>query len=142
MQIEHSSNFLMQIRFTSNSLKSLKTNHFKHKSICTFLSIISKINYSNILQIEREFENKPKIVSLIPIFGISISMRAFLLKYNENHILVGYSRSYIFSRNWNHLIWITQTQVTAFQCQTSRYAQLTGSPTVFFDFWGLNSINW
>ena len=39
----HSSNFLMQIRFTSNCLKSLKTNHFKHKSICTFLSIISKI---------------------------------------------------------------------------------------------------
>ena len=38
-----SCNFLMQIRFTSNCLKSLKTNHFKHKSICTFLSIISKI---------------------------------------------------------------------------------------------------
>ena len=39
----HSCNFLMQIRFTSNCLKSLKTNHFKHKSICTFLSIIPKI---------------------------------------------------------------------------------------------------
>ena len=39
----HSCNFLMQIRFTSNCLKLLKTNHFKHKSICTFLSIISKI---------------------------------------------------------------------------------------------------
>ena len=32
----HSCNFLMQIRFTRNCLKSLKTNHFKHKSICTF----------------------------------------------------------------------------------------------------------
>ena len=39
----HSCNFLMKIRFTRNFLKSLKTNHFKHKSICTFLSIISKI---------------------------------------------------------------------------------------------------
>ena len=38
-----SCNFLIQIRFTSNCLKSLKTNHFKHKSIDTFLSIISKI---------------------------------------------------------------------------------------------------
>ena len=79
----HSCNFLIQIRFTSNCLKSLKTNHFKHKSICTFLSIISKIkifrNYSNILEIEREFENKPKIVTWIPIFGISTSMWAFLL---------------------------------------------------------------
>ena len=27
----HTCNFLMQIRFTSNCLKSLKTNHFKHK---------------------------------------------------------------------------------------------------------------
>ena len=39
----HSCNFLMHICFTSNCLKSLKTNHFKHKSIFTFLSIISKI---------------------------------------------------------------------------------------------------
>ena len=39
----HSCNFFMQIRFTNNCLKSLKTNHFKHKSICTFWSIISKI---------------------------------------------------------------------------------------------------
>ena len=39
----HSCNFLMQIRFIINCLKLLKTNHFKHKSICTFLSIISKI---------------------------------------------------------------------------------------------------
>ena len=34
MQIEHfshSCNFLIQIHFTSNCLKSLKTNHFKHK---------------------------------------------------------------------------------------------------------------
>ena len=38
-----SCNFIMQIRFTSNCLKSLKTIHFKHKSICTLLSIISKI---------------------------------------------------------------------------------------------------
>ena len=37
----HSCDFLMQIRFTTNCLKSVKTNHFKHKSICTFLSIIS-----------------------------------------------------------------------------------------------------
>ena len=78
----HSCNFLMQIRFTSNCLKSFKTNHFKHKSICTFLSIIPEIqiiNYSNILEIERGFENKPKIVALIPIFRISTSMRPFLL---------------------------------------------------------------
>ena len=39
----HSCNFLMQIHFTSNCFKSLKTNHFKHKSICNFFSIISKI---------------------------------------------------------------------------------------------------
>ena len=39
----HSCNFFMEIRFTRNCLKSLKTNHFKQKSICTFLSIISKI---------------------------------------------------------------------------------------------------
>ena len=39
----HSCNFLMQIRFTRNCLKSLKIDHFKHKSICNFLSIISKI---------------------------------------------------------------------------------------------------
>ena len=39
----HSCNFLMQIFFTSNCLKSLKTNNFKHKSIYTLLSIISKI---------------------------------------------------------------------------------------------------
>ena len=29
----HSCNFLMQLRFTSHCLKSLKRNHFKHKSI-------------------------------------------------------------------------------------------------------------
>ena len=39
----HLCNFLMQIRFISNCLKSLQTNYFKHKSICTFLSIIFKI---------------------------------------------------------------------------------------------------
>ena len=79
----HSCNFLMQIRFTRNCLKLLKTNHLKKNqyaiSCQSFPKFKSFHNYSNILEIEREFENKPKIVALIPIFGISTSMRDFLL---------------------------------------------------------------
>ena len=81
----HSCNFLMQIRFTSNCLKSLKTNHFK-----SFRKFKSFFNYSYILEIEREFENKPKIVALIPIFEILTLMQVFLLvsSYSNTMIII------------------------------------------------------
>ena len=64
----------------SNHLKQIILNTNKYALSCqSFPKFKSFCNYSNILEIEREFENKPKIVTLIPIFGISTSMRAFLI---------------------------------------------------------------
>ena len=79
----HSCNFLMQIRsqaIVSNYFKQIISNTNKYALSCQSIPKFKSFhNYSNILEIEREFENKQKIVTLIPIFGISTSMRAFLL---------------------------------------------------------------
>ena len=142
MQIEHfhyHAIFLCKFvsqAIVSNHLKQIISNTNQYALSCqSFPKFKSFRNYSNILELEREFENKPKIVTY-NLWNLDLNAsfppRQPLFKYNDNHILVGYSRSSIFSRNWNHLILITQSQVMAFQCQTSRYAQLTGSPTVFF----------
>ena len=64
----------------SNHLRQIISNTNQYAlSYQSFPKFKSFNNYSNILEIEREFENKQKIVSLIPIFGISTSMRACLL---------------------------------------------------------------
>ena len=93
----HSCNFLMKIlsqAIVSNHLKQIISNTNQYA-----LSSQSFFNYSNILEIDIEFENKPKIVARIPIFGISTSKRACLLvsPYSNtmtDHILVDYSRSF------------------------------------------------
>ena len=86
MQIEHfhiHAIFLCKFvsqEIVSNHLKQIISNTNQYALSCQlFPKFKSFCNYSNILEIEREFENKPKIVALIPIFGISTSMRAFLL---------------------------------------------------------------
>ena len=125
MQIEHfhiHAIFLYKFvsqAIVSNHLKQIISKKTQYAlSFQSFPKFKSFRNYSNILEKEREFENKPKIIALIPIFGISTSTgfppHQLLLKCNDNHILVGYSRNSIFSKNWNHFIWIIQTQVTAF----------------------------
>ena len=64
----------------SNHLKQTISNTNQYALSCqSYPKFKSFRNYSSILEIERGFENKPKIVALIPIFGISTSMRAFLL---------------------------------------------------------------
>ena len=86
MQIEHFhihtvflGKFVSQ-EIVSNQLKQIISNTNQYAlSFQAFLKFKSFRNYSNILEIEREFENKPKIVALIPIFGISTSMQVFLL---------------------------------------------------------------
>ena len=50
----------------SNPLKQIISNTNQYALSCQ-----SFPNYSKVLEIEREFENKPKIIDLIPIFGIS-----------------------------------------------------------------------
>ena len=64
----------------SNHLKQIISNTNQYAlSFQSFPKFKSFPNYSNILKVEREFENKPKIIALIPIFGISTSMWVFLL---------------------------------------------------------------
>ena len=64
----------------SNHLKQIIRNTNQYALSCqSYPKFKSFHNNSNILKIERGFENKPKIVNLIPIFGISTSMRACLL---------------------------------------------------------------
>ena len=64
----------------SNHLKQIISNTNQYAFSCqSFPKFKSFRNYSNILKIEREFENKPKIVTLIPILGISISVWVFLI---------------------------------------------------------------
>ena len=64
----------------SNHLKQIISNTNQYALSCqSFPKFKSFLNYSNILEIAREFENKTKIVALIQIFEISTSMRAFLL---------------------------------------------------------------
>ena len=79
----HSCDFLMQFvsqEIVSNHLKQIISNTNQYALSCQSFPIFKSFrNYSNILEIEREFENKPKIVALILIFGISTSMRACLL---------------------------------------------------------------
>ena len=86
MQIEHfhiHAIFLCKFvsqAIVSNHLKQIISNTNQYALSCqSFPKFKSFRNYSNILEIEREFENKPKIVSLIPIFEISTSMWACLL---------------------------------------------------------------
>ena len=86
MQIEHfhiHAVFLCKFvsqAIVSNHLKQNISNTNQYALSCQlFPKFKSFRNYSNILEMEREFENKPKIVALIPIFGISTSKRACLL---------------------------------------------------------------
>ena len=86
MQIEHFhihaiflSKFVSQ-EIVSNQLKQIISNTNQYALSCqSFPKFKSFRNYSNILEIETEFENKPKNVSLIPILRISISVLVFLL---------------------------------------------------------------
>ena len=54
-------------------------------------------NYSNILEIEREFENKPNRCFDSNLWNLNFKAglppRQPLFNYNDNHILVSYSRS-------------------------------------------------
>ena len=86
MQIEHfhiHAIFLWKFvsqGIVSNHLKQIISNTNQYALSCqSFPKSKSFFNYSNIYKTDREFENKPKIVALIPIFGISTSMRVFLL---------------------------------------------------------------
>ena len=102
MQIEHFHIHVISLckfvsqAIVSNHLKQIISNTNQYALSCqSYPKFKSFRNYSNILEIVRGFENKPKIVALIPIFEISTSKRAcILVKYNDNHILVSYSRSF------------------------------------------------
>ena len=59
----------------SNHLKQIISNANQYAlSSQSFPKFESFRNYSNILEIERGFENKQIIVVVIPIFGMSTSM--------------------------------------------------------------------
>ena len=78
-KFSHSCKFVSQ-EIVSNHLKQIISNRNQYALSCqSFPKFKSFRNCSNILEIEREIENKPKIIALIQIFEISTSMRAFLL---------------------------------------------------------------
>ena len=92
--------FMSFISQSINCLKSLKTNHFKHKSICTFFLIISKIQiislsfkyFRNRERVSEQTKNRRFDSNLD--FNTGFPPRQALFKYNDNYILVGYSRSF------------------------------------------------
>ena len=78
----------VSLEIVLNNLKQIISNTNQYALSCqSFPKFKSFRNYSNILEIEREFDNKPKIVALIPNFGISTSMQAFLLVSPYSNIM-------------------------------------------------------
>ena len=115
MQIEHFHihaificKFVSQ-EIVSNHLKQIISNTNQYAlSFQSFPKFKSFHNYSNMLEIERVWEqtkNRLFDSNLRNLdFNAGFPPRHPLFKYNDNHILVSYSRSSIFNRNWNHII--------------------------------------